>query len=120
MTLFEALLNHTFVHRRRERVSDGQGGWAIAYNEVGTVEGRLRPVGGGERGGEQSPAAREEREIRHVLYVVADEDIQRGDQLEGDGVVVDVLGVREPSRAGHHLEIDCVEHQYEVTAEVGS
>jgi len=120
MSLFEALLNHTFTVRRRERVSDGQGGWAIAYNDAGTVEGRLRPVGGGERGGEQSPAAREEREIRHVLYVTADSDVQRGDQGEGDGVTVEVVGVREPSRAGHHLEIDCVERQYEATAEVGS
>lgn len=120
MTLFEALLNHTFTHRRRERVSDGQGGWAITYNELGTVKGRLRPIGGGERGGEQSPAAREVREIRHVFYATADSDVQRGDELEGDGVIVEVLGVREPSRAGHHLEIDCVERQYEATAEVGS
>lgn len=120
MTLFEALLNHTFTVRRRERLSDGQGGWAIAYNEVGTVEGRLRPIGGGERAGDRTPAAREEREIRHVLYVTADSDVQRGDQVEGDGVIVEVLGVREPSRAGHHLEIDCLERQYEATAELGS
>ena len=120
MTLIEALFNHTFTVSRRERVNDFQGGWAIDYNEVGTVQGRLRPFGGSEQAGEQSPAAREQREIRHVLYVAADSDIQRGDRVEGDGVTVDVLGVREPSRAGHHLEIDCVERQYEVSAEVGS
>ena len=118
MGLIDGLFNHTFTVSRRERVSDGQGGWAIAYNEVGTVEGRLRPLGAGERAGEQAPAAREEREIRHVLYVAVASDIQRGDQVEGDGVTVDVLGIREPSRAGHHLEIDCVERQYEVAEEM--
>jgi hypothetical protein len=33
---------------------------------------------------------------------------------------VEVLGVREPSLAGHHWEIDCLERQIEISAEVGS
>lgn len=123
MSVFESLLNNTFTISRRVRTSDGQGGWAISYEDIGSVEGRLRPASGAER----EVAAQEERQITHVLYVVASahisgtsEDIQRGDQVEGDGVIVEVMGVREPSRAGHHLEIDCLEIQHEAAGEAGS
>jgi len=115
MSVFTSLLNQTYTVSRRVRVSDGQGGWEIFYEEIGAVEGRLRPASGSEK----EVAAQERREISHVLYVVADEDIERGDQVEGAGLVVEVLGIREPSQAGHHWEIDCLEIQLE-KAEVGS
>ena len=116
MSVFESLLNQEYTINRRSRVSDGAGGWAIAYEELGTVDGRMRPASGDER----EVAAQEERRISHVLYVVADTDIVRGDQVEGDGITVDVVGIREPSRADHHLEVDCWERQLEVGAEAGS
>ena len=116
MSIFESLLNQEYTISRRSRVSDGQGGWAIAYEEQGTVDGRLRPASSQER----EVAAQEERRISHVLYVVADTDIVRGDQVEGDGITVDVVAIREPSRAGHHLEVDCWETQLEVDVEAGS
>ena len=37
----------------------------------------------------------------------------------GAGQMVDVLGIREPSHAGHHWEIDCEEREKE-TEEVTS
>lgn len=114
--IFESLLNHTFTIMRRERTSDGQGGWAITYALIGSARGRMRPASSAER----EVAAAEQRQISHVLYVVHGEDIARGDLVIGGGVTVDVLGVREPSQAGHHLEIDCMETQREVTAEAGS
>jgi head-tail adaptor len=119
--VFATLLNHTMSIYRRDRTSDGQGGWAISYALLGTLVGRIRPASSAER----ETAALEEREISHVLYVRAAEDVQRGDQVElavGEGgpLVVDVLGVREPSRAGHHLEIDCMERVGETTVEAGS
>jgi hypothetical protein len=46
-----------------------------------------------------------------VLYVVWGTDIARGDLADGGGVTVEVLGVREPSLAGHHLQVDCRERQ---------
>ena len=88
----------------------------MAYEPLGTVQGRLRPASSQER----EVAALEERRISHVLYVVAGTDIARGDQVEGDGVIVDVVAVREPSRADHHLECDCFERQAEVSVEAGS
>ena len=116
MNVFESLLNQEYTISRRSRLSDGQGGWAVTYEALGAVEGRLRPASSQER----DVAAQEERRISHVLYVVAGTDIVRGDQVEGDGITVDVVAVREPSRADHHLEVDCWEGQAEVGVEEGS
>jgi SPP1 family predicted phage head-tail adaptor len=113
MNLFESLLTHDFVIYRRQRESDGQGGWAETWVQIATVSGRLRPVSGAER----AVAAQVERHVTHVLYVGADTDIARGDMVQGAGTVVDVLGVREPSHAGHHLEVDCLERQREPVEE---
>jgi len=115
MSLFSALLNNDFQISRPVRVSNGQGGWAIAHTVLGTIRGRLRPASGSER----DTAQQEQRAITHVLYVLAGTDIQREDTVEGDEVTVKVQGVREPSRADHHLEIDCLEIQ-KPTKEVGS
>ena len=114
--IFESLLNHTFAIYRRERTSDGQGGWSITYVANGSAEGRMRPASSAER----EVAAEEQRAISHVLYVVHGADIVRGDLVIGGGITVDIQGVREPSQAEHHLEIDCMETQREVDFEAGS
>lgn len=117
LAVFESLLNHDVAIERRRRSPDGQGGWAIDYQPVETVRGRIRPANSTER----EVAMADERQITHVLYVKADADIARGDQVTVDGLVVDVVAVREPSKAGAHYEVDCRERQLEeATAEVGS
>jgi SPP1 family predicted phage head-tail adaptor len=116
MIHFESLLNNEFSVARMARTSDGQGGWIEAPEVLGTVRGRMRPATGRER----EVAAQEQREISHVLYVLAGEDIARGDLVTGGGVTVEVQGIREPSLAGHHLEIDCQEIQTVPAAEAGS
>lgn len=103
MGVFESLLNNTFAVARPTRVSDGLGGWSIVLVDIGDVDGRMRPASSAEI----EVAALQQREITHVFYVVATDDLRRGDQVSGDGATWDVLGVREPSRADHHLEIDC-------------
>ncbi len=113
--IFQSLLNNDFLVSRLVRISNGQGGWAVAYTPIGTVRGRLRPASGSER----DVADQLERAITHVFYVVAGTDIQRDDTVEGDEVTVKVQGVREPSRADHHLEIDCIEFQ-KPTREAGT
>jgi hypothetical protein len=75
----------------------------------------MRPASGAER----EVAAQEQRAISHVFYVVAGENLQRDYLVEGDELRVIVQGVREPSRADHHLEVDCLEIQ-KPTKEVGS
>lgn len=107
--VFEALLNHTFAVERRLRVSDGQGGWIIVYDTVGTVAGRICPKTSRER----VVADEERQQVTHVLYTVAGADVARGDRVMCGDLTVEVLGVREPSEMGHHWEIDCLEWQYE-------
>lgn len=116
MTVFQSLLNNTFLVQRRRRTSNGQGGWEIDYVDVGTVEGRIRPATSAER----EQAMLEQRLITHVLYVEAGEDIVRGDQVTVSDLVVEVDAIREPSKAGEHYEIDCNERQFEQSAEDGS
>lgn len=115
MGVFDSLLNNSFVVERRTRTSDGQGGWAVSYASVGTISGRIRPASSVE----QTVAQQEERQISHVLYCLASEDVERGDRVTCGLLVVEVLGIREPSLAGEHLEVDCLEIQTE-TPEVGS
>lgn len=109
MSTFASLLNNTFTVERRDRLPDGQGGWTITYAEVGTVQGRICPSTSKER----VVADSEEQQITHVLYVVAGENVARGDRVTCDDLTVEVLGVREPSEADHHWEIDCLERQEE-------
>jgi SPP1 family predicted phage head-tail adaptor len=117
MSVFESLLNNTFTISRRDRISDGQGGWAIVYAALDNVQGRIRPASSAER----DMAKKEQRDITHVLYVVHGTDIAREDRVECGDLIVDVQGIREPSKFGHHLEIDCLEVQHEATVgEMGS
>jgi SPP1 family predicted phage head-tail adaptor len=123
MSVFQSLLNNDFAVSRRRRSPDGQGGWAIDYVPNGTVRGRIRPATSRER----VEAQQESRDITHVLYVVHGEDIERGDRVvtgpstgSGQALTVDVEAIREPSKAGEHLEIDCLERQPEQSVEEGS
>lgn len=110
MSVFESLLNNTFTVERRARASDGQGGWTISYSASGMMLGRIRPATANER----VVADAEQEQITHVLYVLAGEDIARGDRVTCGDLVVEILGVREPSEAGHHYEVDCLERQKEI------
>ncbi len=107
MTLIATLYNHTFTVIRPSRASDGQGGWDKTPVEVGEVEGRMRPASAAER----EVALQRRAEISHVLYCAATSDIARGDTVMLDGQTWRVVAIREPSLAGHHLEIDCLETQ---------
>jgi len=121
MGVFESLRNNTFTIERRDRVSDGQGGWMVIYDTIGTIQGRICPATGTER----MVADSEEQQVTHVLYCLAGEDVARGDRAttgdpsasSGQVLTVEVLGVREPSKAGEHWEVDCLERQYEVVEE---
>jgi head-tail adaptor len=105
----ESLYTHTFTISRVVRSRDNQGGWSVGYTVVETAQGRLRPRGSSE----QTVADQEQAKVSHVLYCAASVDVRRGDLVSGAGKVVEVIAVREPSQAGHHLECDCLEIQKE-------
>ena len=116
--VFTSMLNNTFVAGQPHRVSDGQGGWLVSYVSLGTVQGRMAPRMGE---GETEVADNEEWEVMHVLYVEADDAVGTAiarDYLitlpaayEDPERVYEVKGVREPSLANEHLEIDCLQRQ---------
>ena len=114
--MIASLYIHTFTVSRPTRTADGQGGWSIGYADAGTVVGRLRPVTATER----TVGQLEQAHITHVLYCATEADIRRDDLVSGADVTVKVLAIREPSRAGHHLEIDAEEIQKEGQQEAGS
>jgi SPP1 family predicted phage head-tail adaptor len=110
--MFKSLLNCVFTVNRRTRTADNQGGHTIGYSAIGTIEGRIRPASGSEK----VSANAEGRQISHVLYTEASVDVERGDQISFGPRNFEVLGIRNPSMAGHHFEIDCMEIQKEVHA----
>lgn len=103
----EGLYNHAFTISRIQRMSDAQGGWTVGYVVVDTCQGRLRPVSTSER----TVSNQEQAKVRYVLYCATTIDVRRADLVSGAGKVVEVVAVREPSLAGHHLEVDCEEIQ---------
>lgn len=113
--VFQSLLGDTFIVTRTQHAADGMGGWVISHVALGIIDGRLRPASAEEI----TVALQEQRKITHKLYCVAGTDIARGDQVTGEGRTLEVMGVREPAHAGHHLEVDLYEVQKEET-DVGS
>lgn len=112
MTFFDTLLNNDFIVYKRLQLPDGQGGWYKQFTAMyDTVAGRIRPVTAKER----EVAMQQEWQISHILYTNVVENIERGDivSLLDGSLYVEIMGVREPSMNGHHLEIDCLERQYE-------
>ena len=116
MGVFDSLLNNTFTISRRVMGDDGQGGHPISYEVIGTAVGRIRPA----TSAEKAVAQQGQRHITHVLYVRHGVDIARGDMVVTAGLMMDVQGVREPSLAGEHLEVDCLEVQREAVEELGT
>lgn len=126
--VFQSLLNYSFYAVRTTRTSDGQGGWSIGFEDLPRIDGRLRPASGRER----EVASQEQRVVTHVFYCETAANIARGDyispgaitingsSLESDDIIVKVDGIREPSTAGEHYEIDCIEYQFELSEETGS
>ena len=109
MPLIDTLFNSVFIVMRKIRASDAQGGWSESMTTVGTILGRMCPGSASERDvGDQRQS-----QISHVLYCPATIDIHRGDTVTGESRTYKVVAVREPSHAGHHLEIDCQETQQE-------
>lgn len=116
MLVFQSLMNNDVDIRRIRRTSNGQGGWAVDFVSVETARGRIRPASSAER----EAAMLQERQISHVLYVEFGTNIVRGDQAQVLDLVVVVDAIREPSQAGEHLEIDCMERQFEESEAEGS
>jgi len=116
MSVFTSLLNNIFAVERRARTPDSQGGWQISYQSLASITGRLRPASSAEI----IQAMQELRSITHVLYTVANVDIERGDQVTLDDLTVKIQARRNPSTSDEHWEFDALEIQREVSEDDGS
>jgi|GEM_PF-2172947 len=105
---FTDLLWSTFTVKRKVKTPDGLGGYTLSYTTIGTIKGKLDPMF----------LPREPVNIgkfrsfnTHILYTVCSSNILRDDKIEGEGKVLRVIALKEPSEANHHYEIHCEEIQ---------
>jgi head-tail adaptor len=79
------------------------GGWEETWAQVSTVRARLSQPSATERTlADQSGAT-----LSHVVYLAADADVRRGDELRQPGRAFKVLAVFEPSEPGTYLRANC-------------
>lgn len=85
------------------------GGWVDGWAQVGTkpVRCRLSQPSATER----TVNDRLEAKLTHIVFLLADADVQRGDELRQPGRVLRVLETYEPSVPGTYLRADCESRQ---------
>ncbi|MFH8369194.1 head-tail adaptor protein [Streptomyces sp. NPDC018031] len=104
MTRIGRLLNASVEVWRAELTDDGGGGQAETWSLVSAQRARLSQPSARERTAADQAGAR----LTHVVYLPAAADVRREDELRlGDGRVLDVLAVFEPSEPGTYLRADC-------------
>lgn len=101
------LLNSSAELWRDGRTPDGMGGEVNGWALVRTVKARFSQPSAAERViGAQNGA-----ELTHVVYLLADADVRRGDELRRGTEVFEVDAVFEPSMAGTYLRANCKRRQ---------
>ncbi|GAA3804506.1 phage head closure protein [Streptomyces chiangmaiensis] len=103
MSRVSRLLNQTVNVWRYTRTSDGMGGWVAAWVQVGTARARLSQRSARERTAADQTTSR----LTHVVYLLPDADVRRGDELRQAGRTFTVLATFEPSEPGTYLRADC-------------
>ncbi|MFI6105841.1 phage head closure protein [Streptomyces sp. NPDC051310] len=88
-------------------VDDGGGGQETTWALQATVPARLSQPSARER----QAADQAESRLTHVIYLRADADVRRGDELRRDGTVYEVLATFEPSQPGTYLRADASARQ---------
>ncbi len=105
-------MRHLYIHgltlKRKVLLEDGQGGTTEKWGAIKTFRGRIRPASASEK----MAADQERAYITHVIYCDPDVGVKRGDRIQYGDLVIDVTAIREPSYAGHHLEVEGVAIQY--------
>lgn len=92
------LLNRTPAQWRRADVADGRGGHTTSWSQVGTVAARFSDASPAER----QAAAQQGVEISHIVYLLPDAAVVRGDRLVDGGMTIEITAVTVPSVASHH------------------
>ncbi|MGH3673530.1 MAG: phage head closure protein, partial [Pseudonocardiaceae bacterium] len=98
---------------RRALTPDGAGGRTANWSQVGTVAARVSQPTAAER----LAAGQAGAGLTNAIYLLPGADVQRNDELAGDGQVFRVHATVHPS-GEVYLRADCVEIQPESGAEV--
>lgn len=101
------LFNKILTVMRSVEDNDMQGGWKKQYRVIDKIKGRISTASVSER----TAASQEHAVVSHVVYCGPDEDIRRGDLVTDGRITVEIIAVRNPSEADHHLECPGVEVQ---------
>ena len=88
---------------RKNRISDGQGGFIEGLDERSSEFGKCRPAAGGER----ERGAQLQQIVTHVAYLQGNSAVTHGDRLEFGDLILIVQAVRNPANASGHFEVDC-------------
>ncbi|MER5687424.1 head-tail adaptor protein [Streptomyces sp. NPDC002205] len=101
------LMNTQLSVWRKTRIPDGMGGWVDTVAVVSSERARISQPSARERvAADQSSAL-----LSHVVYLPADADVRRGDELRQGARRFTVLAVFEPSAPGTYLRADCQQTQ---------
>jgi len=89
------LLTHSLVLERKERMSNGKGGFVEDYLPVGSMVGRVNPASNREL----EIAHQKQAEVTHYIYLAADSDIKVNDRIlfEGRSFRVTIPNADTPS-----------------------
>ncbi|MFJ7948605.1 head-tail adaptor protein [Streptomyces sp. NPDC096354] len=98
-----SLLNTQLSVWRHTRIPDGMGGWVDTVAVVSSERARISQPSATERSAADQTTAR----LSHVIYLPADADVRRGDELREGVRRFAVLAVFEPSAPGTYLRADC-------------
>lgn len=86
-------LNRELEVWRSDAAEDGSGGQTVTLLLVGTIQMKIDQPSAAE----QMVAAQAGAELTHVGYSEPDADVQRGDELRGDGQTFRVDSLVQPS-----------------------
>ena len=96
-----ALLNNTLTLQTLTEIADGAGGHTASWTDVGTFRASISPISSNERLMQDKTTAM----LTHRVYC-DNMDIIESDRIKWGDIVFEIMGIRNPSEAYAHLEID--------------
>lgn len=93
MSIISHWLNRTLTVWRPTETSDGQGGATVTFQSMGSLQAKVDQPSAAE----QWQAGQEGARHTHNVYLEPTADVQRNDELRGDGQTFRVYAVVEPS-----------------------
>ena len=99
-----ALFNNTLTLQTLTLVADGAGGHTETWTNVGTFKASISPISSSERLMQDKTTSM----LTHRVYC-DNMDIIENDRIKWGDIVFEIMGIRNPSEAYCHLEIDVKE-----------